>query len=100
MFAGARSRALLLAVALERGPLARGAGLTIAVVKLPTIANFDDFDPLAAEPGVTVRYIERPEQLAGAAAVILPGVKHTLAARRWLRERGFEGHAPPLWGAA
>lgn len=78
------------AVALERGPRSRGVGLTIAVVKLPTIANFDDFDPLAAEPGVTVRYIERPEQLAGAAAVILPGVKHTLAARRWLRERGFD----------
>ncbi|NWF78707.1 MAG: cobyric acid synthase [Chloroflexi bacterium] len=78
------------AVALERSPTPYAEGLTIAVVKLPTIANFDDFDPLAAEPGIVVRYIERPEQLSGVAAVLLPGVKHTLAARRWLRERGFD----------
>jgi adenosylcobyric acid synthase len=87
------------AVALERGPRSRGAGLAIAVVTLPTIANFDDFDPLAAEPGVAVRYIERPEQLAGAVAVILPGVKHTLAARRWLRERGFDAALAAFPGA-
>ncbi|MFV9503425.1 MAG: cobyric acid synthase [Oscillochloridaceae bacterium umkhey_bin13] len=78
------------AVALERNVAPPRAGIIIAVVKLPTIANFDDFDPLAAESGVALRYIERPEQLAGAAAVILPGVKHTLAARRWLHERDFD----------
>lgn len=79
------------AVALER-PSATGSivGCTIAVIQLPAIANFDDFDPLAHEPGVTVRYISRPEELRGAAAVILPGTKHTLAARRWLRDRGFD----------
>jgi adenosylcobyric acid synthase len=77
-------------VALERNATPPAPGLPIAVVQLPTIANFDDFDPLAAEPGVALRYVERPEQLEGAAAVILPGVKHTLAARRWLRERGFD----------
>lgn len=87
------------AVALERGPAPPATGLTVAVIKLPTIANFDDFDPLAAEPGVTVRYIERPEQLAGAAAAILPGVKHTLAARRWLRERGFDAALAGFPGA-
>jgi adenosylcobyric acid synthase len=78
------------AVALERPRAATAGGTVIAVLRLPTIANFDDFDPLAAEPGVAVRYIERPDELAGAAACILPGAKHTLAARRWLRERGFD----------
>nr|WP_044200802.1 cobyric acid synthase [Oscillochloris trichoides] len=78
------------AVALERGPRTASGETVIAVIQLPAIANFDDFDPLAREPGVEVRYIERPDQLAGAAAVILPGTKHTLAARRWLRERGFD----------
>jgi adenosylcobyric acid synthase len=77
------------AVALERGS-ASPAALTIAVLRLPAIANFDDFDPLAREPGVAVRYIDTPQQLAGAVAVIVPGTKHTLAARRWLRERGFD----------
>lgn len=93
-------------VALERGPRAglpatpdATAPLSIAVLQLPAIANFDDFDPLAREPGVVLRYIERPEQLAGAAAVILPGTKHTLAARRWLRERGFDAALRAFPGA-
>lgn len=87
------------AVALERGAAREPDGLAIAVVLLPAIANFDDFDPLAREPGVAVRYVERPEQLAGAAAVLLPGTKHTLAARRWLRERGFDAALRAFPGA-
>jgi adenosylcobyric acid synthase len=78
------------AVALERTQRQAHGGIVIAVVQLPTIANFDDFDPLAREDGVEVRYIDHPEALADAAAVILPGTKHTLAARHWLRERGFD----------
>ncbi len=87
------------AVALERGNRATDGGLTIAVIHLPAIANFDDFDPLAREPGVTVRYITHPAELTGAAAVILPGTKHTLAARRWLRERGFDAALHQFSGA-
>ncbi|NTW02292.1 MAG: cobyric acid synthase [Oscillochloris sp.] len=87
------------AVALERGPSVGGAGLTIAVLRVPTISNFDDIDPLAREPGVRVRYIDRPEELAGAAAVILPGTKHTLAARRWLGARGFDAALASFSGA-
>lgn len=78
------------AVVLERGAAARSTGLEIAVIQIPAIANFDDFDPLAREPGVSLRYIDRPEKLAGASAVILPGTKYTMAARDWLRERGFD----------
>ncbi|MFI5266229.1 MAG: cobyric acid synthase [Chloroflexota bacterium] len=55
----------------------------IAVVKLPHIANFDDFDPLP------VRYVTRPEELKGAAAVILPGTKATVSDLGWLREQGL-----------
>jgi adenosylcobyric acid synthase len=87
------------AVALERGPAQHPAELTIAVLHLPTIANFDDFDPLAREPGVALRYIDAPEQLVGAAAAILPGTKHTLAARRWLHECGFDAALRAFPGA-
>ncbi len=87
------------AVALEQAQSVRTQGITIAVIRLPAIANFDEFDPLAREPGVTVRYIDYPSQLAGAAAVILPGTKHTLAARRWLRERGFDSALRQFAGA-
>ncbi|KAB8145653.1 cobyric acid synthase [Chloroflexia bacterium SDU3-3] len=78
------------AVALDRGrSAAETHALTIAVLRLPHIANFDDFDPLAQEPGVSVRYITSPAELAGAAALIIPGTKATRADLAWLRERGF-----------
>ncbi|MFD3163054.1 cobyric acid synthase [Herpetosiphon sp. NSE202] len=79
------------AVALERpAQMATTAGLTIGVIQLPAIANFDDFDPLAQEQGVAVRYIKQPHELADCHALIVPGTKHTLAARQWLSEQGFD----------
>ncbi|HEV2148604.1 MAG TPA: cobyric acid synthase [Longimicrobiaceae bacterium] len=69
----------------------RGAGgaLTVAAVRLPHLANFDDLDPLAAEPGVRVRWTERPEGLADADAVVLPGTRNTTGDLRWLWETGL-----------
>lgn len=79
------------AVALERSSApAHDAKLTIAVMHLPHIANFDDFDALGRERGVAVRYVTEPSQINNAAAVILPGTKHTLAALHWLHARGFD----------
>ena len=79
------------AVALDRAAAApHDAALTIAVVQLPHIANFDDFDALNREHGVAVRYVTEPSQINNAAAVVLPGTKHTLAALHWLRARGFD----------
>ena len=65
------------------------AAIDIAVIRLPRIANFDDFDPLAREHGVRVRYISSPDEVAGADAIIIPGTKSTIADLFWLRERGF-----------
>lgn len=55
----------------------------VAVIKLPHISNFDDFDPLP------VRYVTEPAALAGAAAIILPGTKSTISDLAWLRTRGL-----------
>jgi adenosylcobyric acid synthase len=63
--------------------------LTVAVVRLPRIANFDDFEPLAREPGVRVLFVQDPAQLARADLIVLPGTKSTVADLRWVRERGF-----------
>jgi adenosylcobyric acid synthase len=65
------------------------ARVEVAVVRLPRVANFDDFAPLEAEPDVRVRYVERLEALERADAVVLPGTKHTRADLAWLRQRGL-----------
>lgn len=64
--------------------------LDIAVVGLPRLSNFTDFDPLVYEPGCRVRVVNHPGQLHGADLVIIPGTKATVTDLLWLRERGFE----------
>ena len=63
---------------LERRARKPDAELEIAVVRLPSISNFSDFDPLEAEPSVRLRWIRPGEPLGHPAAVILPGSKQTL----------------------
>ncbi|MFJ2212145.1 cobyric acid synthase [Streptomyces sp. NPDC101062] len=63
--------------------------LRIAVCAVPLMSNFTDVDALAAEPGVVVRFVDRPEELADADLVIVPGTRGTVRALAWLRERGL-----------
>jgi adenosylcobyric acid synthase len=65
------------------------ASIKIAVVRLPHIANFDDFDPLQSESGVSLRYVQTPDALGQPDAVILPGTKSTMADLAWLRAQGL-----------
>ncbi|MEQ9259387.1 MAG: cobyric acid synthase [Roseovarius sp.] len=68
-----------------RGPL------KIAVPHLPSIANFDDLDPLSAEPGVRVEIVGPGRPLPGdAALVLLPGSKATIADLAAFRAEGWE----------
>ncbi len=75
------------------GGMGRRAGggdtLRVAVIRLPRISNFTDTDPLAAEPGVLVRFVTTPAELADADLVILPGSRATVADLAWLRDRGL-----------
>jgi len=66
----------------------RDAVLDVAVVHLPRIANFDDFEPLADEPGVRVRFVRAAAELAGADLVVIPGTKTTVADLGWLQASG------------
>lgn len=61
----------------------------VAVVRLPRVANFDDFEPLADEPGVEIRLATRAADLAGADLVVIPGSKSTIADLAWLRVSGL-----------
>ena len=66
------------------------APLDVAVIRLPRISNFTDFDPLQRHPAVGLRYVDRAEELGRPDLVILPGTKSTLADLRWLRQCGLE----------
>ncbi|SNS66273.1 adenosylcobyric acid synthase (glutamine-hydrolysing) [Geodermatophilus pulveris] len=63
--------------------------LRVAVARLPRLSNSTDVDALAAEPGVLVRHVTRPEELADADLVVLPGTRATVSDLGWLRETGL-----------
>ncbi|WP_137391321.1 cobyric acid synthase [Rhodoligotrophos defluvii] len=68
-----------------------GARVRIAVPLLPRIANFDDFDPLAAEPDVDLVMVKPGEPLpADARLVVLPGSKATIADLEALIANGWD----------
>jgi adenosylcobyric acid synthase len=86
-------------VALEDRPTARDAWsvsdgpewrLRIGVIAFPYMANFTDFDALAAEPSVSLAFLDHPDELHRADLLILPGSKQTLDDLAWLRRRGLE----------
>lgn len=81
--------------ALEWDALGRANGTTpvldIAVMRLPRVANLDEFQPLAAEPGVRVRFVGSRDDFGEPDLIIVPGTKSTLGDLAWLRERGLAG---------
>ncbi len=65
--------------------------IRIAVPRLPRIANFDDLDPLIAEPDVIVDFVEAGRALPlDADAIIIPGSKATLSDLDFLRAQGWD----------
>lgn len=79
------------AVVLDKGDaVAPGRALVVCPI-LPRIANFDDLDPLRDEPGVEVAMVPPGSPIpAGAALVVLPGSKATVADMAFLREQGWD----------
>ena len=68
-----------------------GGAIRVAVPVLPRIANFDDLDPLIAEPDVAVEMVRAGAALPGDAdLVLLPGSKSTLADLAALRANGWD----------
>ncbi|MCI4663575.1 MAG: cobyric acid synthase [Neomegalonema sp.] len=68
-----------------------GAKLVVAAPLAPRVANFDDLDPLAAEPNVDLRLIRAGEPLPGDADwIIIPGAKSTVADLAAFRAQGWD----------
>ena len=64
--------------------------LDVAVVKLRHISNFTDFQSLALQPGVKVRYAQTAKELESADLIVLPGTKNTIEDLIDLRNRGMD----------
>jgi adenosylcobyric acid synthase len=67
-----------------------GDMLRVAVIRLPRISNFTDIDALALEPGVAVRFVTTPAEIADADLVVVPGTRATVADLGWLRGQGLD----------
>ncbi|MBQ9065874.1 MAG: cobyric acid synthase [Blautia sp.] len=67
-----------------------GRPLDIAVIRLPRISNFTDFNPLEMHPLIGVRYVGTAGELGTPDLVILPGTKNTMEDLLWIRQNGLE----------
>ena len=64
--------------------------IDIAVIRLPRISNFTDFNALEYIDGVSLRYVGSVKELKNPDLIILPGTKNTISDLMWLRECGLE----------
>lgn len=64
--------------------------IDIAVIRVPRISNFTDFNALEVIPGVSVRYVKHPAELKNPNMIILPGTKNTMEDLLWMRQNGLE----------
>lgn len=79
------------ALALDDFARKRDGATHIAVPRLPRIANFDDLDPLRAEPDVRLTLVQPGEPLPrDADIVLLPGSKSTRSDLAVLRANGWD----------
>lgn len=74
----------------KEGDQTREAMLEVAVIWLPHLSNFTDFNRLELEEDVNLRYVRRGEAIGKADLVILPGSKNTLADLQYLKESGLD----------
>jgi len=64
--------------------------IDIAVIRIPRISNFTDFNPFESMPGVSLRYVHNVKELKNPDMIILPGTKNTMEDLLWMRQNGLE----------
>ena len=74
----------------EQAPVTSPRGIKIAVPRLPRISNFDDLDPLRAEPDVEVEIVAPGRPLPGCDLILLPGSKAVIADLAFIRAQGWD----------
>jgi adenosylcobyric acid synthase len=79
------------AMALDRVETRSGGAIKIAVPRLSRIANFDDLDPLAHSPDVTLEIVQPGNPIPGDAdLILLAGTKSTIGDLAYVRDQGWD----------
>lgn len=73
----------------RKGPAPGGSTLDIAVIRLPHISNFTDFDVFDEFADVEVRYVTDAKELGAPDLLVIPGSKNTLGDLAWLKAYGL-----------
>lgn len=69
---------------------ADGKKIKIAILYLPHISNFTDFDPLEREEDLDLNYVRQGERIGNADMIIIPGSKSTISDLAYLRAAGYD----------
>lgn len=76
-------------VALESKIMGKAKDIQIAIMQTPKISNFTDFDALAYEPDVAIRYVKQGDPIGHPDLIIMPGSKNTVEDLAYLYEHGY-----------
>ncbi|MBQ9635007.1 MAG: cobyric acid synthase CobQ, partial [Acidaminococcaceae bacterium] len=68
----------------------KNALIDIAVIRLPRMSNYTDFNVFELIEGVSVRYVKNVDELGNPDMIILPGTKNTIDDLKWMRQNGLE----------
>ncbi|MBR6093915.1 MAG: cobyric acid synthase [Lachnospiraceae bacterium] len=79
-----------LAEKLGQSKLNQNCKIDVSVIRLPYISNFTDFYPFAQLPEVSLRFVNRPDEIGNTDLLILPGSKNTIHDLKWLKTQGFD----------
>lgn len=64
--------------------------LDIAVIHLPFISNYSDFEPFLYEDDVSIRWVKNKSEFGNPDAVIIPGTKSTISDLNYLRDKHLD----------
>ncbi|MGI6730674.1 MAG: cobyric acid synthase [Anaerovoracaceae bacterium] len=70
--------------------------IDIAVIRLPRISNFTDFNVLEYMPEISLRYVKSADELQNPDLIIIPGTKNTMEDLAWMRQNGLEASIKKL----
>ena len=70
--------------------------IDLAVIRLPRMSNYTDFDVFEQLPGVSVRYVHNVRELETPDCICLPGSKNTVGDLLWMRQSGIEAAVKKL----